>query len=64
MPKALPPVSRLRRPKQPMPEFEKAALDKARLMERDRARPPYQRNDYLMLINRAKLEATKQKRLP
>jgi uncharacterized protein YdeI (YjbR/CyaY-like superfamily) len=46
-----------------MPEFEKAALDKARLMERYRARPPYRRNDYLMLINKAKLEATKQKRL-
>jgi uncharacterized protein YdeI (YjbR/CyaY-like superfamily) len=32
-------------------------------MERYRERPPYQRNDYLMWINKAKLKATKQKRL-
>ncbi|WP_245622448.1 YdeI/OmpD-associated family protein [Devosia epidermidihirudinis] len=27
------------------------------------ARPPYQRNDYLLWINKAKLDDTKQKRL-
>jgi uncharacterized protein YdeI (YjbR/CyaY-like superfamily) len=32
-------------------------------MARYRERPPYQRNDYLMWINQAKLAATKQKRL-
>jgi uncharacterized protein YdeI (YjbR/CyaY-like superfamily) len=63
MPKAPAPQRRLKRPKQPMPEFVKAALDKAGLMNRYRERPPYQRNDYLMWINKAKLEATKQKRL-
>jgi uncharacterized protein YdeI (YjbR/CyaY-like superfamily) len=30
---------------------------------RYRERPPYQRNDYLMWINQAKLDATRQKRL-
>ena len=32
-------------------------------MEAYRARPPYQRNDYLGWIARAKLPATRQKRL-
>lgn len=61
--KARAPASRLTRPAQPMPEFVREALAKAKLMERYRARPPYQRNDYLMWINGAKLAATKQKRL-
>jgi uncharacterized protein YdeI (YjbR/CyaY-like superfamily) len=61
--KARVPASRLSRPAQPMPEFVRAALGKAKLMDRYRARPPYQRNDYLMWINKAKLEATKRKRL-
>ena len=63
MAKAPAPKSRLTRPAQPMPAFVKQALDQAKLMDRYRQRPPYQRNDYLMWINTAKLEATKQKRL-
>lgn len=63
MPKAPAPKSRLKRPAQPMPAFVKQALGKAKLMERYRARPPYQRNDYLWWINSAKLQATRQKRL-
>jgi uncharacterized protein YdeI (YjbR/CyaY-like superfamily) len=46
-----------------MPAFVEEALAKSDLMERYRTRPPYQRNDYLMWINQAKLAATKQKRL-
>ncbi|MBI5934189.1 MAG: YdeI/OmpD-associated family protein [Chloroflexi bacterium] len=46
-----------------MPEFFRAALEARGLMDAYRARPPYQQNDYIGWINRAKLEATKQKRL-
>jgi uncharacterized protein YdeI (YjbR/CyaY-like superfamily) len=63
MPKAPARGTRLKRPSQPMPAFVKAALAKSRLMARYRERPPYQRNDYLMWINQAKLDATRQKRL-
>ena len=51
------------RPRYPMPEFFRAALEERGLMDAYRARPPYQQNDYIGWINRAKLEATKQKRL-
>lgn len=44
-----------------MPEFFRAALEERGLMDAYRARPPYQQNDYIGWINRAKLEATKQK---
>ncbi len=53
----------LTRPQQPMPEFVANALDSKGLWEAYNARPPYQRNDYLGWINRAKREETKQKRL-
>ena len=53
----------LKRPKQPMPTFVKDALQEAGLTEQYRARPPYQRNDYLWWINSAKRDDTKQKRL-
>ena len=53
----------LKRDRQPMPGFVKAALEERGLMAAYRARPPYQRNDYLGWINRAAREATKQKRL-
>jgi len=53
----------LTRPTQPMPDFVAAALDAKGLRAAYDARPPYQRNDYLGWINRAKTEATKQKRL-
>ena len=41
----------------------KEALLKTGLMEDYQARPPYQQNDYLLWINSAKQEATKNKRL-
>lgn len=47
----------------PMPEFVRAALNSRNLMEKYLQRPAYQQNDYLGWITRAKLEATKQKRL-
>ncbi|GAB2628727.1 YdeI/OmpD-associated family protein [Novilysobacter erysipheiresistens] len=55
--------STLKRPKNPMPPFVREALDKHGLMGAYKARPPYQQNDYLGWISRAKLEATRQRRL-
>ncbi|MBN9334081.1 YdeI/OmpD-associated family protein [Devosia sp.] len=46
-----------------MPEFVRAALDERGLREQYDARPAYQRNDYLLWINKAKQDETKQKRL-
>ena len=46
-----------------MPSFVKTALAEADLMDAYNARPPYQRNDYLGWINRAKGDQTKHKRL-
>jgi len=46
-----------------MPDFFRAALNAHGLMDAYRSRPPYQQNDYIGWIQRAKLEATKQKRL-
>lgn len=51
------------RPRHPMPEFVHDALTKHGLMDAYHARPPYQQNDYIGWITRAKLEITKQKRL-
>lgn len=56
-------LASLARERQPMPPFVKRALAEQGLMAAYRERPPYQQNDYLMWINSAKLEATKQKRL-
>jgi len=53
----------LKRRPNPMPDFVLQALDRRRLMDAFRARPPYQRNDYLGWITRAKLEATRLQRL-
>jgi uncharacterized protein YdeI (YjbR/CyaY-like superfamily) len=46
-----------------MPDFVKEALITSDLMEAYRERPPYQQNDYIGWINRAKRPATKQRRL-
>ncbi|HAV78671.1 MAG TPA: hypothetical protein DCX53_15085 [Anaerolineae bacterium] len=46
-----------------MPDFIHEALNENELIEEYRSRPPYQRNDYIGWITRAKLESTKQKRL-
>ena len=46
-----------------MPDFVEQALKDRGLMAAYRSRPPYQQNDYLSWINRAKRPATKEKRL-
>ena len=51
------------RPRYEMPDFIREALNAHNLMEAYLSRPPYQQNDYIGCINRAKLETTKQKRL-
>jgi uncharacterized protein YdeI (YjbR/CyaY-like superfamily) len=56
-------LSNLSRPIHPMPEFVKQALESHRLMDAYRKRPPYQQNDYMGWINRAKRPQTKEKRL-
>lgn len=53
----------LKRPKNPMPDLVREALLKRGLMDAYLARPPYQQNDYLGWISRAKLQTTKIKRL-
>ena len=51
------------RPRYPMPDFFRDAINARGLMDAYLARPDYQRNDYIGWVNRAKLESTKQKRL-
>ena len=51
------------RPRYPMPKFMRDALHEQGLMDAYNSRPPYQRNDYIGWITRAKREETKQKRL-
>jgi uncharacterized protein YdeI (YjbR/CyaY-like superfamily) len=63
MPNDIPPPFRLKRELQPMPLYVEEALASAGLMAAYQSRPPYQRNDYLSWINRAKLAPTRQKRL-
>ena len=46
-----------------MPEFVRDALVQSGLMDAYRSRPPYQQNDYIGWLNRAKREETKYKRL-
>lgn len=46
-----------------MPDFFRAAINAHGLMAAYLARPPYQQNDYIGWVTRAKLESTKQKRL-
>jgi hypothetical protein len=55
--------NRLRRPLNPMPEFVREALVANDLMSAYRRRPPYQQNDYIGWILRAKRQLTKVKRL-
>ncbi len=51
------------RPRETMPDFVSTALNERGLRDRYDARPPYQRNDYLLWINKVKTEATKQRHL-
>ncbi len=53
----------LKRKKYKMPTFIKSALESENLMQEYKQRPPYQQNDYIGWITRAKREETKQKRL-
>lgn len=46
-----------------MPDFIRDALAENDLIDAYQSRPPYQQNDYIGWVQRAKLEATKQKRL-
>ncbi len=57
------PVLRPLRKREEMPEFVQKALEERGLRAKYDARPPYQRNDYLLWINKVKTEATKQKHL-
>ncbi len=52
-----------RRPRYPMPDFVRDALLRRHLMEAYQARPPYQRNDYVGWITRAKKPETQERRL-
>ena len=55
--------ARLRRPRHKMPPFIRTALLKRGLMRAYRRRPPYQQNDYVGWITRAKRKETREKRL-
>ena len=57
------PVLRPLRKREDMPDFVREALDERGLRAAYDARPPYQRNDYLLWINKVKREDTKQKHL-
>ena len=56
-------LSRLSRPRYPMPDFVRQALVDTGLMGAYENRPPYQQNDYIGWITRAKRTETRQKRL-
>ena len=51
------------RPRHSMPDYIKQALEESGLAGAYEKRPPYQRNDYIGWITRAKTEPTRQKRL-
>ena len=51
------------RPRYPMPAFIREALESRGVMDAYRARPPYQQNDYIGWITRAKRPETQEKRL-
>jgi uncharacterized protein YdeI (YjbR/CyaY-like superfamily) len=53
----------LKRPIHAMPADVRRALDERGLLDAYRGRPPYQRNDYLGWIARAKREETRERRL-
>ncbi len=55
--------SRLKRPLNPMPDWVREALERRGLASAFAARPPYQRNDYLGWISRAKRPETRERRL-
>jgi uncharacterized protein YdeI (YjbR/CyaY-like superfamily) len=56
-------IGRLKRDINPMPDDVRTSLEARNLLERYGQRPAYQQNDYLGWIGRAKLAATRQKRI-
>jgi len=56
-------TSRLKRPRNPMPSEVREALERTDLRAAFDERPPYQRNDYLGWISRAKRPGTRERRL-
>lgn len=58
-----PGTENLTRDLQPMPDFVRDAIRERHLVDKYEERPAYQRNDYLLWINGAKSEETRQKRL-
>jgi uncharacterized protein YdeI (YjbR/CyaY-like superfamily) len=56
-------TSRMKRDIHEMPGDVHDALSKAKVMDAYHARPAYQQNDYVGWITRAKLPATRQKRI-
>jgi uncharacterized protein YdeI (YjbR/CyaY-like superfamily) len=56
-------MSGLKRPLYKMPDYIRDALQHQNLMDTYYERPPYQRNDYLSWIIRAKREETRLNRL-
>ena len=56
-------TSRMKRDIYEMPEDVRDALQKATVLDAYNARPAYQQNDYVGWITRAKLPATRQKRI-
>jgi uncharacterized protein YdeI (YjbR/CyaY-like superfamily) len=57
------PVLRPLRKREDMPDFVSSALEESGLRALYDARPAYQRNDYLLWINKVKREETKRKHL-
>lgn len=56
-------LARLKRPRYPMPDFILKSLEDRDLVALYKSRPPYQQNDYIGWITRAKREETRLKRL-
>ena len=54
--------SKLTRNIHPIPDLVKKALKENYFLNAYQARPPYQQNDYIGWINRAKRQETKEKR--
>lgn len=57
------PFARGNRGRKPIPGFVATALAKHKLVDAFRARPEYQRNDYLVWLDGARLPAQRQQRL-
>ncbi|SDG33473.1 YdeI/OmpD-associated family protein [Pelagibacterium luteolum] len=57
------PALRPLRKRESMPDFVREALHARGLWDAYNARPPYQRNDYLLWINKVKRQDTKDKHL-